>query len=147
LTFCFLLQALGKDFKKDHRSIVQIMIPEEFIKAYESALATQDWNSLDKLISDQIAVTFSDGTVHVGKDEVQIAFEKNFASIKSEKYTIQNVKWLRKEEPFAVYLFEFYWTGIVNGKSVSGNGIGTSVIVNEEGRWKLLTEHLGKKTT
>jgi len=123
------------------------MIPEEFIKAYESALATQDWNSLDKLISDQIAVTFSDGTVHVGKDEVQIAFEKNFASIKSEKYTIQNVKWLRKEEPFAVYLFEFYWTGIVNGKSVSGNGIGTSVIVNEEGRWKLLTEHLGKKTT
>lgn len=147
MTFCFLLQALGKDFKKDHRSIVQIMIPEEFIKAYESALATQDWNSLDKLISDQIAVTFSDGTVHVGKDEVQIAFEKNFASIKSEKYTIQNVKWLRKEEPFAVYLFEFYWTGIVNGKSVSGNGIGTSVIVNEEGRWKLLTEHLGKKTT
>ena len=147
MTFCFLLQALGKDFKKDHRSIVQIMIPEEFIKAYESALATQDWNRLDKLISDQIAVTFSDGTVHVGKDEVQIAFEKNFASIKSEKYTIQNVKWLRKEEPFAVYLFEFYWTGIVNGKSVSGNGIGTSVIVNEEGRWKLLTEHLGKKTT
>jgi len=123
------------------------MIPEKFIKAYESALATQDWNRLDKLISDQIAVTFSDGTVHVGKDEVQIAFEKNFASIKSEKYTIQNVKWLRKEEPFAVYLFEFYWTGIVNGKSVSGNGIGTSVIVNEEGRWKLLTEHLGKKTT
>jgi len=123
------------------------MIPEKFIKAYESALATQDWNRLDKLISDQIAVTFSDGTVHVGKDEVQIAFEKNFASIKSEKYTIQNVKWLRKEEPFAVYLFEFYWTGIVNGKSVSGNGIGTSVIVKEEGRWKLLTEHLGKKTT
>jgi len=123
------------------------MIPEKFIKAYESALATQDWNRLDKLISDQIAVTFSDGTVHVGKDEVQIAFEKNFASIKSEKYTIQNAKWLRKEETFAVYLFEFYWTGIVNGKSVSGNGIGTSVIVKEEGRWKLLTEHLGKKTT
>ncbi|TAI47829.1 nuclear transport factor 2 family protein [Flagellimonas allohymeniacidonis] len=122
------------------------MIPEEFIKAYEIALATQNWKNIEPLISESISVIFSDGTVHCGKNKVQIAYENNFSKIKNEKYLIDNVRWLSREENFAVYLFDFYWTGVVNGKSVSGNGIGTSVLIKEDCSWKLLTEHLGRKS-
>ena len=122
------------------------MIPTEFIKTYESALATQDWKIIEPLISDKASVTFSNGTVHVGKNKVQAAFENNFAKIKSEKYAIENVQWIIKKEKYAVYLFEFNWTGIINGKLISGSGIGTSVIIKEDEKWKLLTEHLGKKS-
>jgi len=120
---------------------------EEFISLYEAALASQKWEIVEPLISNNSSITFSNGTVHIGKEKIQLAFENNFTKIKSEKYSIENIKWLIKEETYAVYLFEFYWTGIVNSKSVSGNGIGTSVIIVEDGKWKLLTEHLGKKSS
>lgn len=119
--------------------------PEEFIKSYETALGTQDWKVVEPLVSRNVCVTFSNGTVHIGKENVQKAFEKNFSLIKNEKYAVENIKWLVKDKNYAVYLFDFNWTGIIEGKSVSGNGIGTSVLVKEDDKWKLLTEHLGRK--
>lgn len=118
---------------------------EEFIRAYEKALGTQDWQMVKPLISEKASVTFSNGTVHHGRDDVQKAFEKNFSTIKSEKYLIENVKWLVKDQLYAVYLFDFSWTGIVNGDKVSGNGCGTTVIRKEGKSWKLLAEHLGRR--
>ncbi|HXD12520.1 MAG TPA: hypothetical protein VN653_20790 [Anaerolineales bacterium] len=56
------------------------MQPEEFIRAYEVALATQDWNQVEPLVHTDACVTFSNGTVHKGKGEIQRAFEKNFSS-------------------------------------------------------------------
>jgi len=122
------------------------MNPEAFIKLYETALGTQKWKKVEPLISNEAIVTFSDGSVHRGKAKVQKAFENNFSKIKNEKYAIENIIWLKKEEKYAVYLFEFNWTGIVNGKSISGSGCGTSVIIYEDEKWKLLTEHLGRKS-
>lgn len=121
------------------------MTPEEFIESYERALGTQDWKAVEPLVSENVGVTFSDGTIHIGKENVQKAFEKNFSLIKNEKYAVSKVKWLVKDHKYAVYLFEFNWTGIIAGKSASGNGIGTSVLIKEDAKWKLLTEHLGRK--
>ncbi len=121
------------------------MDPEEFIKSYETALGTQDWELVEPLVTEDVSVTFSNGSVHIGKEKVREAFEKNFALIKNEKYAMRNIKWLLKDEECAVYLFEFGWTGIVEGKSASGSGIGTSVLIKEGSKWKLLTEHLGTK--
>ncbi len=122
------------------------MKPDEFVKAYKDALATQNWKNINPLVSESVGVTFSDGTVHLGKDKVETAFENNFSKIKNEEYLIENIRWLSREENFAVYLFDFYWTGIINKKLVSGSGIGTSVLIKEDSEWKLLTEHLGKKS-
>ncbi len=121
------------------------MNPEEFVKSYESALRTQDWNAVEPLVSENASVTFSNGIIHIGKENVQKAFEKNFSIIKNEKYIIENIKWLVKDTKYAVYLFEFNWTGIIDGKPRSGSGVGTSVLLKENARWKLLTEHLGRK--
>lgn len=121
------------------------MNPEEFIESYERALGTQDWKVVEPLVSENVAVTFSNGTIHIGKENVQEAFERNFSLIKNEKYAIENITWLIKDKQYAVYLFEFNWTGIIAGKSTSGNGIGTSVLIKEDAKWKLLTEHLGRK--
>ena len=121
------------------------MIPEEFIQAYEQALASQDWSRVDPLVHEDICVTFSNGSVHKGKPEVKTAFEKNFSSIKDETYAITDVHWVMKNDTAAVYIFDFHWSGIINDKPASGSGRGTSVLVNEQGKWQLLTEHLGSK--
>ena len=121
------------------------MSPENFIKKYESALASQDWSNVEPLMHENAAVTFSDGSVHEGRKKVEMAFKKNFSIIKSEEYSVENVRWILKNETTAVYLFDFYWKGIINDKEASGTGIGTSVLIQENGNWVLLTENLGKK--
>jgi len=82
------------------------MKPEDFIKEYEVALKTQDWKNVAPLFHDNACVTFSNGAVHMGKSQVRIAFEKNFSMIKSEEYSIQNVRWILKNEGKWILLTE-----------------------------------------
>ena len=123
------------------------MNPEEFIRAYEQALATQDWTNVDPLVHEKACVTFSNGTVHTGKLAVRTAFEANFSIIQEEEYVISNVHWVRKGAETAVYLFEFNWSGLIDDKPARGSGRGTSVLIKENDKWLLLVEHLGPKTS
>ena len=122
------------------------MNPETFIEKYEAALATQDWQQVAPLIHPEACVTFSSGTVHVGKMAVRQAFERNFSLIQNESYAIADVHWVRKGEETAVYLFTFSWSGIINGQPASGAGTGTSVLMNRGSGWQLLVEHLGPQS-
>ena len=119
---------------------------EDFISKYEEALASQDWSKVAPLMHDNASVTFSSGIAHIGKEKVQAAFERNFTTIKSEKYQMNNVRWIQKNDQLAIYLFEYEWAGLINGQKYGGAGVGTSVLVKENGTWLLLTEHLGAKT-
>lgn len=121
------------------------MKPEEFIEAYERSLHTQSWKTVEPLIHDDACVTFSTGAVYKGKSQVQKAFETNFSLIKNEKYSISNVFWVKRSPDIAAYLFDFDWSGLINGRQVSGLGRGTSLLVKESGKWQLLIEHLGPK--
>jgi ketosteroid isomerase-like protein len=121
------------------------MTPEEFIQGYEQALASQTWSRVEPLVHPEACVTFSNGAAHKGRQAMQAAFEKNFASIKDETYSMTNVHWVMKTDETAVYLFDFHWSGIINDKPASGSGRGTSVIVREGDQWLLLVEHLGPK--
>jgi ketosteroid isomerase-like protein len=123
------------------------MKPEDFVEAYEGALGTQSWDAVEPLIHENACVTFSTGAVHKGKSQVQKAFEKNFSSIESEKYSISNVFWVTRGTDIAAYLFDFDWAGLINGGQVSGSGRGTSLLVKEGGKWQLLIEHLGSKSS
>ena len=121
------------------------MTPDAFITAYESALATQDWRAVAPLVHSDVFVTFSNGTVHEGIAAVEAAFTPNFSLIQGETYAIANVRWVLKTSETAVYLFDFSWSGVINGEHMSGGGRGTSVLVRVGEQWKLLVEHLGPK--
>ena len=121
------------------------MTSEEFVQAWEAALATQDWSRVEPLVHPAACVTFSNGTSHRGREAVQAAFTRNFEMIQSEPYRMSNLHWIRKDETFAVYLFEYDWKGIINGKPANGAGRGTQVLIQENGQWQLLAEHLGPR--
>ena len=121
------------------------MEPEEFIRDYERALAAQDWKQVEPLVHGDACVTFSNGTVHKGKLQVQKAFEQNFSIIQDEQYSIANVHWVMKSAETAVYLFEFNWSGTINDKPAHGSGGGTSMLTRQADGWLLLVEHLGPK--
>ena len=117
----------------------------EFVRAYEAALATQNWAEVEPLIHQDACITFSSGTVHRGKDAVRRAFEGNFAEIEAETYRVSNVYWVRRDRAYAAYLFDFDWTGFIDGKPARGGGRGTCVLVKEGTSWQLLIEHLGPR--
>lgn len=117
------------------------MKPEEFIKNYELALATQDWNCVSQLIHEDASVSFAEGTFH-SKSNVKKAFKRTFALIQDETYSVSNIKWIKKNDNFAVYTFNYKWSGIINGRYAEGSGRGTTVLINENKKWFLLTEHL-----
>jgi ketosteroid isomerase-like protein len=121
------------------------MTPDDFARAYEHALGTQDWKTVEPLVHRDACVTFSSGAVHEGREAVQAAFTRNFAAIKSEEYGISNLRWIHKDAHMAVGLFDFTWKGIINGGAAAGSGRGTHVLVNKSGRWLLLAKHLGPR--
>ena len=125
------------------RVIMSPMTVEDFVHAYEAALATQRWGAVEPLIHPDACVTFSSGAVHKGRPAVQAALERNFAAIRDETYHISNVHWARRTPDVAVYLFDFAWTGLIDGQPARGSGRGTAVIVRAGDAWQLLAEHLG----
>ena len=118
------------------------MSAQEHLKTYETALASQQWENIAPLMHPGICVTFNNGT-YKGIAEVEGAFRKTFDLIKDETYAISNIHWIRNDDALAVCLYNFHWSGIINGQEASGGGRGTSVLVYENGRWLILTEHLG----
>jgi hypothetical protein len=119
------------------------MHPEEFIISYEAALASQNWDNVEPLVHAKACVTFSNGTVHKGLQAIKVAFTKNFSLIKDEKYSITDVHWVVKDKEFAVYLFNFNWSGFIDGQQASGSGRGSTTLIFEKGKWLLVSEHLG----
>lgn len=122
------------------------MSAQVFIEAYEAALRTQDWGEVAPLISDQAIVVFSDGSIHMGKEAIRSAYERNFATIKNEEYRVENVRWLTETTDIAAYMFDFHWNGLIKGREASGAGRGTAVLVREEDQWLLVGEQLGPST-
>jgi ketosteroid isomerase-like protein len=119
--------------------------PEGFLSRYEAASASQDWNRVAPLVHDDVSVTFSDGSVYIGIKEVQKAFERNFSMIKGDTYSMSDVHWIKRDGDIVVYKFAFQWSGYINGQLASGQGRGTGVLIDHDGTWKLLVEHLAPK--
>lgn len=118
------------------------LLPQEFIVNYEAALRTQNWQNISPLIHKNAKIIFSNGSVHKGKEAVRIAFEKNFETIKNEDYNITNVHLLHQSETSTVYTFNYNWSGFIHGKRCSGKGLGSCVLILDQGIWKLILEHL-----
>jgi ketosteroid isomerase-like protein len=118
------------------------MSPGEFMQAYERCTNTHEIEVLADLMADDAIYLFSNQTSHTGKFAVRKAIQANFDAIEGETYRIHGLKWVAKSEDVAACVYEFDWSGRIDGKAASGHGRGTTVIRRIEGRWKVAHEHL-----
>ena len=96
------------------------------------------------LIDDKAVYLFSDGSVHIGKPAIERVLKRNFDSILDETYSISNLTWLVQTAEAAVCVYDFKWSGILNGEPASGSGRGTSVLKRSGADWKVIHEHLSR---
>lgn len=116
--------------------------PDELMRLYEAATAAHDLEATLALIADDAVYLFSNQSSHHGKDAVRAVLEKNFDLIKAETYEIRDLTWLAKSDEVAACVYEYHWSGEINGKPASGRGRGTSVLKRVEGAWRVAHEHL-----
>jgi ketosteroid isomerase-like protein len=120
------------------------MSPEEFMCEYEATANTHDLEATLALIAEDAVYLFSNESSHVGKDTIRKAIQRNFDTIKAEKYAIHDLIWLAQSDDVAVCIYEFDWSGEIHGKLASGGGRGTTVIQRAVGRWRVVHEHLSR---
>jgi hypothetical protein len=112
--------------------------PTVFVRAYEQVTNSHDIAQFAPLIAPEAVFWFSDGS-HRGRDAV---LAETFATILDETYQIADLEWIAISDNYAVCRYRFTWTGTVNGQSASGSGRGTNVLINSDGAWQMLHEHL-----
>ncbi len=115
----------------------------KFLKDYEKASNSHDFEKVRPFIDERATYEFTDGSFN-GIKEIQKAFEKTFEKIKNETYKISDVRWLFIDNKSAVCKYLFNWKGIVNGKKEEGKGNGTNLIITKSNGLKMLHEHLSK---
>ena len=115
--------------------------PAAFVRTYEQATNSHDIAKLAPLIAPEAVYWFSDGS-HRGRDAILAAIAETFATIRNEIYQIADLEWIAATGSHAVCRYRFSWTGTINGQPRSGSGRGTNVLVNNDGIWQMLHEHL-----
>ncbi|MBK9321365.1 MAG: nuclear transport factor 2 family protein [Bdellovibrionaceae bacterium] len=113
----------------------------ELFEKYKIEINSHDFNRVEPLISRNCRFWFSSGTFH-GLEQTRKAFEKTWATIQNEIYSITEVEWLSSNKESAACTYTYHWAGLINSQTREGKGRGTSCFRVEEGEWKIVHEHL-----
>lgn len=121
-----------------------LQTPEEFMRDYERATKSHRLEATLSMIDEKAIYLFSDESAHIGKPAIERVFRRNFDAIHDEMYSIANLAWLVQSEEVAVCVYDFIWSGIINGEPASGSGHVTSVLERSSETWKVIHEHLSR---
>lgn len=121
-----------------------ILTANDFMLAYEQATNRHDVEATLSLIDEQAIYLFSDESVHIGKRAIKKVLRRNFDVIENESYSIDNLTWLVNSGEVAACIYDYSWSGVINGEPASGSGRGTTVLRRSQDGWKVVHEHLSR---
>lgn len=114
---------------------------DEFLRRYEQAANSRDFDQVAPLIAEDATFWFTNG-VFIGKSNIRRAFEDTWSTIQDEVYSITQLKWIGVASRLAVCAYSFQSDGVVDGQRQVYDGHGTNVIERRDGQWLMLHEHL-----
>lgn len=117
------------------------MGPDEVLAAYEDRINRHDFDLLVPLIASDTTFWFSEGS-YAGIDAIRGAFERTWASLNNDTYRLDGRDWIARGETVAACTYRFHWSTTVDGKPVSGEGRGTTVLRLGADGWRIVHEHL-----
>ena len=117
---------------------------EAAMDEYHNALVGRDLQKLKQLIDATAIYLFSNEAHMIGRDAVLAGIESNFNAIRDETYETSGIRWIARSPDVAVCVYEYHWSGVINGQSMSGGGRGTNVFRFKDGAWQVVHEHLSR---
>ncbi len=115
---------------------------QDFLSAYGKASDSNDLDAVLSMIDEEAVYFFSNESVHIGKQAIERAIRRNFESIQDDSYSIDNVTWLANTDDVAACVYDFSWSGTIEGQDAAGSGRGTTVLRRLGDDWKVVHEHL-----
>lgn len=123
-----------------------MMTVSEVFKNYETFSNDHALDDLLQLIADDAIYLFSNESCHVGKAAIRAAIAHNFYAIEDGTYAIRKLRWLVESADTASCVYEYHWTGKIDGNALSGHGRGTNVFKRDGDQWLVIHEHLSRGT-
>ena len=118
------------------------MTPEEYNQELYRRMNAKDLDGTLELIADDAVYFWSNGSSMFGKAAIAEGLKRNFDVIQNDTYETSDVTWIVKSDDLAACVYQFRWTGEIEGKAVAGGGRGSSVLRRVHGQWRTVHEHL-----
>jgi ketosteroid isomerase-like protein len=116
--------------------------PQACLEAFIDAMVRRDMDAAVALMTDDVALFYSNGTALWGKAAFAQAMAANWKLVDRYSYSTLDAVWAAQSETAAAVYYAFAWSGVAGGREVSGGGRGTRVFRKEQGGWRLAHEHL-----
>jgi ketosteroid isomerase-like protein len=116
--------------------------PRACLEAFIDAMVRRDMDAALALMTDDVALFYSNGSALWGKAAFADAMSANWSLVDRYSYTTLDAVWAAESETAAAVYYAFAWSGVAGGREVGGGGRGTRVFRKEPGGWRLAHEHL-----
>lgn len=117
--------------------------PEAAFERYRRLINGHDFGTLAaEVIGPDPRFIFA-GESHRGLAAARAAFERTWATIPDEVYTMDGAEWLSRDSASAVVSFRYRYRGtMADGRVLTGGGYGTNLFRRTGAGWRLVYEHL-----
>jgi ketosteroid isomerase-like protein len=117
--------------------------PDAAFERYRSEINLHDFDRLARgVIASDARFVFA-GEKHQGIDAVRASFNRTWATIPDEVYTMDEAEWLSRDRSSALVAFRYRYRGtMANGRALAGGGYGTNLYRRTPEGWRLAYEHL-----
>lgn len=118
----------------------------QFLHHFEEVALHEDFELLRPMIDEQAVFRFNDGDF-VGLPAIQAVFEKTWRgdpTVKKTRFYLSDIVVLTTDQRSASATYTYNWEGAQGGNSFKIQGRGTRVLVREEGRFRIVHEHLSR---
>jgi ketosteroid isomerase-like protein len=116
--------------------------PQTCMDSFVASLIRRDIDTALSLLTDDVVFFYSNGTALEGKEAFAATMTANWERIEEYRYTTDKSIWLADSETVAAVIYTFSWSGVSDGKPVSGSGRGTRLFRREPIGWRIAHEHL-----
>ena len=118
--------------------------PQECMTEFAAALIRRDLDAALALLTNDVVLFYSNGTVLRGKEAFAANMTAAWAVIENYKYSTLESSWLTQPNgDTAAVIYSLAWSGTARGQEVGGGGRGTRVFCKAaDGGWLLSHEHL-----
>lgn len=118
----------------------------EFLNHFEALAENEDFGLIRDMIHERAYFRFNDGDF-VGRPAIQAVFEKTWRgdpSVKKARFYLSDVVVLTTDQNTATATYTYNWLGSQGGRTFTIQGRGTRVLLWEDGRLRIIHEHLSR---
>lgn len=117
-----------------------------FLLEFERLAEREDFSLISEYIDERAYFRFNDGDF-IGRKAIQAAFEKTWGgdpSVKKARFYLTDIVVLTVDARTASATYTWNWEGSQGDKPFSVRGRGTRVLAHEQGRFRIVHEHLSR---